>query len=34
MRDELTGGGEFDFIERVRRKELARFTKGQHSSLT
>src|SRR5215208_6359757 len=32
MSDELTGG-EFDFIERVRRRELARFTKGKHSSL-
>src|ERR671929_1180408 len=33
MSDELTGGGEFDFIERVRRRELARFTKEKHSSL-
>ncbi len=33
MSDELTGGGEFDFIERIRRQELARFTKGEHSSL-
>ncbi|HEX7317000.1 MAG TPA: thiamine-phosphate kinase [Pyrinomonadaceae bacterium] len=33
MSDELTGGGEFDFIERVRRHELARFTKEKHSSL-
>ncbi|MDT5268404.1 MAG: thiamine-monophosphate kinase [Acidobacteriota bacterium] len=33
MRDELTGGGEFDFIERVRRRELARFAIDKHSSL-
>ena len=33
MSDELTGGGEFDFIERVRRRELARLTKDKHSSL-
>ncbi|MET0647693.1 MAG: thiamine-phosphate kinase [Pyrinomonadaceae bacterium] len=33
MSDELTGGGEFDFIERVRRRELARFAKDKHSSL-
>jgi thiamine-monophosphate kinase len=33
MGDELTGGGEFDFIERLRRQELARFTKNRHSSL-
>jgi thiamine-monophosphate kinase len=33
MSDELTRGGEFDFIERVRRQELARFTKDKHSSL-
>lgn len=33
MSDELKGGGEFDFIERVRRKELARFTKSKHSTL-
>jgi thiamine-monophosphate kinase len=33
MSDELTGGGEFDFIERVRRRELARFTKEKLSSL-
>jgi thiamine-monophosphate kinase len=33
MSDELTGGGEFDFIERVRRKELARFAQEKHSSL-
>ena len=32
MSDELTGGGEFDFIERVRQKELARFTKEKDSS--
>jgi thiamine-monophosphate kinase len=32
MSDDLTGG-EFDFIERVRRKELARFTTDNHSSL-
>lgn len=34
MSDELTGGGEFDFIERVRRRELARFAKDKRSSLT
>ncbi|MCA1620095.1 MAG: thiamine-phosphate kinase [Acidobacteria bacterium] len=34
MCDELTGGGEFDFIERLRRRELARVTKAKHSSLT
>lgn len=33
MGDELTDGGEFDFIERLRRQELARFTKDKHSSL-
>ena len=33
MCDELTGGGEFDFIERIRRRELARLTKDRHSSL-
>ena len=33
MSDELTGGGEFDFIERVRRRELARFATDKHSSL-
>jgi thiamine-monophosphate kinase len=33
MSDELTGGGEFDFIERVRRRELARFTTDEHSTL-
>src|SRR3954469_22083620 len=33
MSDELSGGGEFDFIERIRRKELVRFTKDRHSSL-
>jgi thiamine-monophosphate kinase len=33
MSDELTGGGEFDFIERIRRQELARLTKEKHSSL-
>src|SRR5215207_3257118 len=32
MSDELTGG-EFDFIERVRQKELARFAGENHSSL-
>jgi thiamine-monophosphate kinase len=32
MSDELTGG-EFDFIERVRRRELARFASDKHSSL-
>lgn len=32
MSDELPGG-EFDFIERLRRQELTRFTKGKHSSL-
>jgi thiamine-monophosphate kinase len=32
MSDELTGG-EFDFIERIRRRELARFAKEKHSSL-
>src|SRR5687768_7561554 len=31
MSDELTGG-EFDFIERVRRRELARFAKDRHST--
>src|ERR1044072_6284879 len=31
MSDELTGG-EFDFIERVRRNELARFAEGRRSS--
>src|ERR1044071_4071748 len=33
MSDELTGGGEFDFIERVRRKELKRLVTDKHSSL-
>jgi thiamine-monophosphate kinase len=33
MSDELTGGGEFDFIERVRRRESARITDEKHSSL-
>jgi thiamine-monophosphate kinase len=32
MSDELTGG-EFDFIERLRRQELARIAKDRHSSL-
>lgn len=32
MRDELTGG-EFDFIERLRRRELARDAQDKHSSL-
>ena len=33
MSDKLTGGGEFDFIERVRRQELARVADDKHSSL-
>ena len=33
MSDETTGGGEFDFIERVRRRELARIAKDKSSSL-
>jgi thiamine-monophosphate kinase len=33
MSDELTGDSEFDFIERIRRQELTRFTKEKHSSL-
>jgi thiamine-monophosphate kinase len=33
MSDELTGGGEFDFIERVRRRESARIANDRHSSL-
>ncbi|HJQ32567.1 MAG TPA: thiamine-phosphate kinase [Pyrinomonadaceae bacterium] len=33
MGDELTGGGEFDFIERIRRKELARRDIHDNSSL-
>ena len=33
MSDELTRGGEFDFIERVRRQELARAARDKHSSL-
>ncbi|MBV9926407.1 MAG: thiamine-phosphate kinase [Acidobacteria bacterium] len=33
MSDKLTGGGEFDFIERVRRRELARVPDNRHSSL-
>ncbi len=33
MSDKLTGG-EFDFIERVRRRELARVINDKHSSLT
>ena len=33
MSDELTGGGEFDFIERVKRRELARFARDKHSTL-
>jgi thiamine-monophosphate kinase len=33
MSDEVTGGGEFDFIERICRRELARFAKEKHSSL-
>jgi thiamine-monophosphate kinase len=32
MSDELTGGGEFDFIQRVRRKELTRAATKKHSS--
>ncbi|HEX8116773.1 MAG TPA: AIR synthase related protein, partial [Pyrinomonadaceae bacterium] len=32
MSDELTGGGEFDFIERVRRRELKRSDTHKHSS--
>ena len=33
MSDELKGGGEFDFIERVRRLELRRSDTHKHSSL-
>lgn len=33
MRDELTAGGEFDFIERLRRRELERHADGKHSTL-
>jgi thiamine-monophosphate kinase len=33
MSDKLTGGGEFDFIERVRRRELTRFATDNHPSL-
>src|ERR1044071_198146 len=33
MSDELTGGGEFGFIERVRQQELKRFVTDKHSSL-
>jgi thiamine-monophosphate kinase len=33
MSDEFTGGGEFDFIERIRRRELSRFATDKHSSL-
>ena len=29
----MNGGGEFDFIERVRRRELARLTDDKHSTL-
>ncbi|HEX7956276.1 MAG TPA: thiamine-phosphate kinase, partial [Pyrinomonadaceae bacterium] len=34
MSDEFTGGGEFDFVERLRRQELARLTKDSDSSRT
>ncbi|HEX8499648.1 MAG TPA: thiamine-phosphate kinase [Pyrinomonadaceae bacterium] len=33
MSDESTGGGEFDFIERLRRRELSRSTEDKHSAL-
>jgi thiamine-monophosphate kinase len=33
MSDKSGGGGEFDFIERLRRLELQRSAKGNHSSL-
>ncbi|HWW76969.1 MAG TPA: thiamine-phosphate kinase [Pyrinomonadaceae bacterium] len=33
MSDELAGGGEFDFIQRIRRKELTRSAADKHSSL-
>ena len=32
MSDELAGGGEFDFIERLRRQELRRPARDKHSS--
>ncbi|HEX8560954.1 MAG TPA: thiamine-phosphate kinase [Pyrinomonadaceae bacterium] len=32
MSDELTGGGEFDFIERLRRRELARLAADERPS--
>lgn len=33
MGDKLTGGGEFDFIERLRRRESARAATGKYSAL-
>src|ERR1044072_5081152 len=33
MSDELTDGGEFDFIERLRRQELTRLSTRKHSTL-
>jgi thiamine-monophosphate kinase len=33
MSDQLAGGGEFEFIQRLRRQELTRFATDKHSSL-